>query len=124
MSASANQARPPETAKTLDSRARASSAALEAEPGETVGSTMLDREEALRPHGQHDGHQEVDEHRRDGGARRLRERALHEFAEERRQERAADRIDDADDQRAIERAADRADAAGHDDDEREDQDGL
>jgi hypothetical protein len=63
---------------------------------------VLHREQALRADRQHHGHQHVDQHRRDGGAGRLRERALEELAQQRGQERTADRVDDADDQRTVE----------------------
>ena len=74
--------------------------------------------------GQHAGHQQVDQHRRQRRAGGLRQLLAHQRAHPDRQEDAAQGIDHADDQRGPEGAADRADAADDDHHQGLDQDGL
>ena len=83
-----------------------------------------DRKQAFRANRQHDRHEQIDQHRCDSRARRLRQCAIDDFAQKRRQVRAANGIDDADDERTIECAANRAYSAGNQNDQCQDENWL
>src|SRR5690606_18273999 len=56
-------------------------------------SGPLNRKKALRPQRKHDGHEDVDHHRSDGGAGDIGTASLHEVAQQRRQKGPPQGID-------------------------------
>ncbi len=87
-------------------------------------SAALRREEAGRPHIEHDRHQEIDQHRGDGGTRSGGRGRVQHLAQQIGQEGAAHGVDEADHDRRDEGAADRADATDHDHDEGQNENGV
>src|SRR6185295_6499985 len=103
------------------SESDARSSGIRVTPAPAMALARARREESLRAEVEDGGHQDVDAHRGERRARRLREFLGQEHAQDVLHEDAADHFDEADQDRGDECAPDRADASDHDDDESEDE---